>query len=516
MRRIFIFGDSIAFGRGVENNKNWASKIHNFFNTHYNEENLVFNLAIPSETSTDLNARFENEMKIRIKSRNAEDYNVVIIAIGINDCKLKSKSPQVTKDCFLKNINEIIDTAEKYADKIVFVGLTKVRGRKIGQFKNTLIKEYNGLLKFACSGKKIMFIDIYKKWSDSSRNYYCKDGIHISEIGHDYIAKIIIDEFSSLNKEFINPFPAIKNELCLDKLGFEEFDLKNLDLIKNDLFLGQLKQRFLMPDVVLGGPCIRSDINNKGISLNTFYQIFLPIKVASLLGKPCKVYLGLQEELILSPEKQNEYLLLADKLIKAIKKIAFEYNVNTSVINTSDPKINQNIQKIIKENQIILSKNESENLYSFSKNQNKTKEHTADRILVSQRVITCHSSLFLKKIINHNSFLIVEDFEQIKGYLYAKKKDSEKKESATNFLATLPLPSIFLKSTMSKAPVEEKIYLSLSSQEYRHIWKKTCPVSKRIYSALFELMGYKMNRFSSNCENFVSGMAKISEFFNES
>jgi lysophospholipase L1-like esterase len=516
MRRIFIFGDSIAFGRGVKNNENWASEIHDFFDTNYNEENIVFNLAIPSETSTELNARFEKEMKIRIKSKTVEDYNLVIIAIGINDCKLKLKESQVTKDHFLKNIDEIIDIAEKYADKIVFIGLTKVKGKEIGQFKNTLIREYNDLLEVACLSKKIMFIDIFKKWPACSDNYYCEDGVHLNKTGHKYIAERIINEFSSLNKEFINPFPVLKNELSLDKSGFETFGLKNLDLIKNDLFLGQLQQEFSIPDVVLGGPCIRRDINSGGISLNTFYQIFLPIKVASLFRIECKVYLGLQEELILSPKKTEEYLLLADQVIKAIYRIALDYKVDVAIINTSDPKINHSIQKSIQENKLSLSKEESENLYSFSSNQNKVKEHTVERVLVNQRVITCHGSLFLKKVTGHNSFLIVEDLEQIKGYLYLEKSDSKKKETTANFLAVLPLPSIFLTSTMLKGPLEEKIYLSLSPQEYRYIWKKSCPVSKRTYSALLELMGYKINRFSSNCENFVSGMEKISGFFNAS
>ena len=510
MRRIFVFGDSIAFGRGVKKNENWVSKIHDFFDTNSSEENIVFNLGIPSETSTDLNARFEKEMRVRIKSKNAEDYNVVVIATGINDSKLKLKKSQVTKEHFIKNINEIIDIAEKYGDKIIFIGPTKVEGKEAGQFKNTLIEEYSSLLQDTCLSKRIMFINIFERWPVSSDNYYCEDGVHPNELGHAYIAERIINEFSSLDKESINPFPALKNELSLDKPGFEEFDLKNLNLIKNDLFLGQLQQEFSMPEVVLGGPCIRRDINSEGISLNTFYQIFLPIKVASLLKRPCKVYLGLQEELILSPEKTKEYLSLADKVIKAIQKIATDYKVDVSIINTSSPKINQDVQESIQESKLSLSKEESENLYSFSSNQNKVKEHAAERILVSQRVIICHGSLFLKKATEYNSFLIVEDLEQIKGYLYM-----EKNKSTANFLAVLPLPSIFLTSTMLKAKPEEKIYLSLLPQEYRDIWKKSCPVSKRTYSALLELMDYKINRFSSNCENFVSGMEKISEFFNE-
>lgn len=210
MRRIFVFGDSIAFGRGVKRDDNWVSKISVFFDGEFSKENIVFNLSIPSETSTDLDARFEKELIARIKSKEPEDYNIIIIATGINDSKVKLKKPRVAKDRFVENIREIIDVAEKHADKIIFVGLTRVQERKVSQFRNTLISEYNNLIRDACLDKKVTFVDIFNDWPGNSSNYYCNDGVHPNEMGHTYIAEKIINAIVALDKECIDPFRSCK------------------------------------------------------------------------------------------------------------------------------------------------------------------------------------------------------------------------------------------------------------------------------------------------------------------
>jgi lysophospholipase L1-like esterase len=514
MRRIFVFGDSVAFGRGVKETDSWASKMGRFFDAVSRGESLIFNLGIPGETSIDLNARFEEEIKARIRSRGEDDYNVAILATGINDAKIKLKKPQVTRKDFVRSINKIIDVAEKYSDKTIFVGPIRIRNGRTGQFKNKFIEEYNGLLKTICFDRKIKFIDIFGTWPVSCVDWYCDDGVHPNKMGHKYIAKRVINELGSLRKEYINPFPVLKNELALKKVDFKKFRIKKSSITSSDLFLGHVGQSFGMPDVILGGPCIRKDIDKEGISLNTFYQIFLPIKIASLLKRPCRIYLGLKEELILSPEHSDAYTALVAALTKAIHEIATNLKVDVSIIDTSDPGINKIVEETLAESKLNLSEEESEDLYSFSPGQNKTKKHTSSRILTNKRVVTCHSLPFLRKATGYDTFLIVEDFEQIKTYLRASRMSGEGRLPArSDFLAFLPLPNIFLSSTMFKAKPEGKIYLSRTAISYGDIWRKSCPASRRICTALLELMGYKINRFSSNRRNFISGMDSISHFF---
>ena len=508
MRRIFIFGDSIAYGRGVNKVDNWASKINDFFDANYSEENIVYNLGIPGEISTDLVTRFEREIKTRIKLKNHDDYNVAIIATGINDSKLKYKKTQVSKIDFMKNIEKIINVAEECVDRIIVVSPTQVQGGKISNFNNKYILEYACVLKSVCDNKRVTFVDV-SKILPSSKEYYCEDGIHPNKSGHSFIAEKIINKLKLLDREYINPMPILKNELAIDGSGFDKFNLKRVNsVINNDLFLGNLNKKIIAPDVVLGGPCIRNDINIEGISLNTFYQIFLPIKVASLLKKPCKIYLGLKEEMIISPERSKDYMLLGDMLIGAIKKISLDYNVAVEVIDTSNNDINRIIENCIQESKLYLSKEESENLYIFSSSQDKRKGHTSARILTNKRTIVCHSELFLKKATGYSKFLITEDFEQIKSYLYSVGNDNN-----VDFLALLPLPNIYSSGMMFKADPTQKIYLSLTPQKYRNIWKKSSPTSKRVYSALLDLMGFKSNYLGSNDKNFVLAMQYISNLF---
>ena len=251
----------------------------------------------------------------------------------------------------------------------------------------------------------------------------------------------------------------------------------------------------------------------KGISLNTFYQIFLPIKIASIFKKPCRIYLGLKEEMIMSPEKSEDYVFLCSKLARVIKKVALDYNVDVEVVNTADNTTNRVIEECMQESGLHLSRKESENLYCFSDKQNKRKEHTPERILINQRIITCHSALFLQKVTGCSNFLIVEDFEQIKSFLSIHDKENENKNHNIDFLAFLPLPNIFSSTTMFKADPTEKIFLSLISQEYEEIWRKTNPTSKRVYSLLLDLMGFKINYLGNNSKSFISAMKYISNKF---
>ena len=80
-----IFGDSIAFGKGINKNRAWSSLVAKFFDEQDSWNSFVHNLAIPGESSVELLLRFENECKSRLTHQDSE--RIVFVSIGLNDSK---------------------------------------------------------------------------------------------------------------------------------------------------------------------------------------------------------------------------------------------------------------------------------------------------------------------------------------------------------------------------------------------------------------------------------------------
>lgn len=517
MLKIFAFGDSIVFGRKVDANANWVSRLKGFFDDKLKDEVITYNLGILGETSEGLASRIEKEIYWRMKQKSLFDFNVALIAIGLNDAKIKNNKKQTSEENFINNVNKIIDISEKHVDLVVLVGPIKINENVLSEFNNNSIDIFNKILKKICLSRRLNFVDLFNNWPSSKVYLYSEDGIHPNAKGHNFIYKKIAEHLFSLKREFIDPYPILKNELSISKDELQKFNL-NYEIgteFESDIYLGKFLRDSICAEIVLGGPCLRNDL--EGITLNTFYQIFMPIKVASILNKLCGIYLGFKEEIIYTPEKENEFNELKKKIKKAILRISSDFKVKSNIIDTSELKIDKLVEQCKNLEGVELSRTESEDIYSFFKNQNKTKFHKPERILINERVITCHGNEFMRRITGKNKFLIVEDFEQIKAYLYLrnrnKVKNKDNHQYISDFLAFLPLPSTCLSTTMFKSKKEEKIFLSRTIEDYRDLWVKMNPLSKKVYSELLRLVGIPKNQFNNNIDNFVAGMKHISNYF---
>jgi lysophospholipase L1-like esterase len=140
MPQLFLFGDSIIYGFW-DSEGGWTGRLRQFLDQRalevsspleLNTKNYVtvYNLGIPGEMSTGLADRIRGEFEARY---NQEQESVFIIGIGINDTHHNSESDSigVCLEDYLQNLKQILQFAQSYSKKIVFIGLTPVDEKKM-------------------------------------------------------------------------------------------------------------------------------------------------------------------------------------------------------------------------------------------------------------------------------------------------------------------------------------------------------------------------------------------------
>ncbi|MDO9399754.1 MAG: GDSL-type esterase/lipase family protein [bacterium] len=191
MPNILIFGDSIVYGAFDPEAGGWADRLKAFFfKDGRNYDYFVYNLGISGDTTENLLERFEFETK----QRSDEDKTSFIFSIGINDSAwMHSKNNHwVLPNKFIDNIKKLIQLAQKFSSKIIFVSLSPVDETKTTpipwntdlSYKNEWIQEYNKIIKSICEENKILFIDVFEKFIKLDYTKLLEDGLHPNSKGH--------------------------------------------------------------------------------------------------------------------------------------------------------------------------------------------------------------------------------------------------------------------------------------------------------------------------------------------
>lgn len=519
MNNILIFGDSISAGKGVNKNKSWPSLLAQNFDNRDKYSTIIYNLSIPGESTNEILLRFSAEVNARYISKSADNSYMIIFAIGINDAKsIGSPNKAITSvNDFNKNIKKLIKLARKYTNRIAFIGLTPVDESKAAQvdtyyFLNKNILNYNNNIKNICVDSKISFIEIARSYAKTNfKRYLANDGIHLNESGHKMIYKKICDfiNFKPNTNQVFNPYQILKKEYNLQDNDIYELKSKfiNNTIVQNDFFFGQLNNE--EPEIVIGAPCIRKDI--EGFSLNTFSQIFIPIKVASIMHVPCKIFIGVKEEIIFQPKSAHIYKQLGCQLEKVARCIAKELDVDIEIVDTSCYGYDKIINESIRELGINLSAEDSTYLYNFSHNRIKKQLHSQLRILANKRVIACNTSYVLNKLFGYHHNLIVEDIEQYFCTAYAKK--FARNNNSPNFLAFLPLPNVTGTASMFKSETDKRFLLQKDDNYYKSIYNNSPSWVIETYWKLFGLVAVKENIQNYDVKLFINIVKQISNYF---
>ena len=177
---VFIFGDSITYGVGLEKDKQ----------RDYN----VFNLGISGDVTEGVKNRFDFEFNTR---KDEENDKIIIFAIGVNDTQDINGNYRVTLEQFKDNILYLISNARKYVDNIVFIGLSKVDETKVvplswnkeKSYFNKKVIEFDNKLEEICGENNVRYLKMYDLLSVNDLS----DGIHPNSIGHQKICDKVLD-----------------------------------------------------------------------------------------------------------------------------------------------------------------------------------------------------------------------------------------------------------------------------------------------------------------------------------
>ena len=121
--KIFVFGDSIAYGKW-DREGGWVARVRRYIDEKYNlasENNFqVYNLGVPGELAIELPERVKSELAIRLVD--SEDEVLVIFATGINDsCPNNWRKGKQTPERDFKKALEIgqkMDSKEVYEELV--------------------------------------------------------------------------------------------------------------------------------------------------------------------------------------------------------------------------------------------------------------------------------------------------------------------------------------------------------------------------------------------------------------
>lgn len=201
MTQLLIFGDSIAQGFWDVEGGGWAQRLKIFLdNKSYKSKKYffdTFNLAVDGNTSEDVLRRFEFEVSQRAEE---EGDNIILIAIGSNDCAFDNKTVRflVGPQRYEENLAKIFEIAKKYSRKIFFVGFTPVNESKTVpvpwidiSYKNKDTLAYENIAKKICKKKRIHFIEIFNQIKDADK---WADGLHPESKSHKKIFEIVKKE----------------------------------------------------------------------------------------------------------------------------------------------------------------------------------------------------------------------------------------------------------------------------------------------------------------------------------
>ena len=201
MTNVLIFGDSIAYG-DYDLQGGWATRLKVYCAKKAITQKLkkdinVFIQANPwGDTSQEVLEKLDVEVKPRVWSNHEA---IFIFAFGINDAILIAGKSKVTLSKFKSNLNEIVNIAKKYSNKMIFLGPTHVDEIKVTPMPwspteywyNNRIKKYNQFLKDFCSKNNLDFIDFFNRFNKMNYKHLLFDGAHPNTKGHELIFKTV-------------------------------------------------------------------------------------------------------------------------------------------------------------------------------------------------------------------------------------------------------------------------------------------------------------------------------------
>jgi lysophospholipase L1-like esterase len=204
MTTILVFGDSIAYG-AWDAEGGWVSRLRKYLDSKTlsgkgDSYYILYNLGVSGDTTADLLARFDAEIKARIEDGAGQNDLVVIFAIGINDPGMQKAKNSVSPEEFQRNIEKLSKKAKALTGNVLFMGSQPVDEKKTHpvpwniemHYDNESIERDNRIIEDVCRANKTLFIDLSKPFGNSYKKLL-EDGVHPNSEGHKLIYQTVRD-----------------------------------------------------------------------------------------------------------------------------------------------------------------------------------------------------------------------------------------------------------------------------------------------------------------------------------
>ena len=183
MVSICVFGDSIGEGYYDSEKGGWVAQLSRFLHTP-NEDLQIYNCSISGQTTREVLARFDAEIKAR-------GSKTIIFALGTNDSWYfdnDKNKPNVSLDEFKENLKSLVLRSQELAAKTIFIGAPRVDESRVMPipwrtevfYDNDNIQRYNQAIKDICKEHRLRFIETFHLLEDQD----LLDGLHPSTKGH--------------------------------------------------------------------------------------------------------------------------------------------------------------------------------------------------------------------------------------------------------------------------------------------------------------------------------------------
>lgn len=204
--RILVFGASTVQGFW-DSQGGWADRLKKYYDNLQLEDLSkdvphVMNLGISGEGSAGLAKRIGAECDARQNKKGL----AVVISTGGNNASIYNGQPVSTAEQFKNEIAQVIDTAKRYTDKIMLVGLPAVDETKTSpvawvdmHFKNDRMAEFETALGEAAKEKGAQFVPVHALMlSKAGEKLQSGDGLHPNDGGHQLIFELVQPELDKL------------------------------------------------------------------------------------------------------------------------------------------------------------------------------------------------------------------------------------------------------------------------------------------------------------------------------
>ena len=183
-KNLCIFGDSITQGYSDDEAGGWASRLFAYA-VKKDPDWGVFPLGIAGDTTAGVLERFENETPPR-----GGEY--LVFAIGINDALTyhDGRPPFISEEKFEQQVATILKRAKTNAEKVLFVGLTRVDESKTNPladsssgecYENGRIDQFDAIIERVSAEHDVPYLPM----KDVMTIHELPDGLHPNARGHE-------------------------------------------------------------------------------------------------------------------------------------------------------------------------------------------------------------------------------------------------------------------------------------------------------------------------------------------